>query len=280
MLLTAWRAFLRWRAGRPFGAGLLVTAAALVILFPPFANVRLGDVVISIRTIGGVSALLIGVLLLICACSLWLRPQFRLPAGAMAVVLSLVALVTTNLGGFLLGSVLGLLGGALAVAWTDQPRTPVAGVAVIALLLLQPGHAAVTREWTLTASRLDIEGLRYTGIVDSVVDGRVVKVLRFTASVLRARDLVQTGDLGNGAKIVTRAAPGAVSTVSRGRIELLVVRLRANLNVLGVKIPVDYSANSPPPLIVPFVIFTEVTVRATDLKGGVLHVPGAAISVT
>ncbi|USX51334.1 DUF6114 domain-containing protein [Lentzea sp. HUAS12] len=122
MLLTLWRGFTAWRRGRPFWAGLFVAAGALIILFPPFVGVKLGDMVISIKTIGGTSALLIGTLLAICAVSLWVQPKFRLAAGIVTVLLSLVALVVTNLGGFLAGTVLSLLGGALAVAWTDEPK--------------------------------------------------------------------------------------------------------------------------------------------------------------
>lgn len=122
MLLSLWSGFTAWRRGRPFWAGLFVAAGALLILFPPYANLKLGDMVISIQTLGGVSALLIGALLAFCAVSLWVAPKFRLAAGIVTVLLSLVALVVTNLGGFLLGTVFSLLGGALAVSWTDAPK--------------------------------------------------------------------------------------------------------------------------------------------------------------
>ena len=87
MLLRVWRGFTAWRRGRPFWAGLFVAAGALIILFPPYAGLKLGDMVISIQTLGGVSALLIGSLLLLCAVSLWVAPKFRLAAG---IVLSLI----------------------------------------------------------------------------------------------------------------------------------------------------------------------------------------------
>ncbi|SHE76337.1 DUF6114 domain-containing protein [Streptoalloteichus hindustanus] len=119
---AGWAAFRRWRRGRPFGAGLLVGLGGVVVLAPPYATFRFGDVMIAINTIGGVSSLLIGVLLLVAAGSLWLRPQFRLAAGLAAMVLSLVAVVAANLGGFLVGTLLGVLGAALALAWTDAPR--------------------------------------------------------------------------------------------------------------------------------------------------------------
>jgi peptidoglycan/LPS O-acetylase OafA/YrhL len=124
VLLRFWRAFTAWRRGRPFWAGLFVAIGALIITFPPYATLKFGDMVVSIQTLGGVSALLIGVLLAICAVSLWTTPKFRLAAGIVTVLLSLVAIVVTNLGGFIFGTLFSLLGGALAVAWTDAPKEP------------------------------------------------------------------------------------------------------------------------------------------------------------
>jgi hypothetical protein len=346
--VRAWRAFRAWRRGRPFWAGLFVLAAGLIILAPPYATLHLGDLVISIKTLGGVSALLIGTLLLICAGAMWFRPGVRFPAGVVAVLLSLIALVTTNLGGFLVGTLLGLVGGALAVAWTDRPRVkrtrrkrepkaaPMAALSLVGMVLLQPTVTseppppssseppptsvsvpppssveptpsappsssqppssspeapappaedplpvlAANRAWTLQASRLDLGGLDFLGIGDALLDGQLVKVLKFTSREMKITNLVQTADLGDGHQLVTTAAPGSVSTVSSGKIELFTVRLKGNLDILGIKIPVDYTAANPPPLNIPFVTFTEVTVQNTDLRGGTLKIPGARIVVT
>ncbi|MFD4674785.1 hypothetical protein ACFWNN_34025 [Lentzea sp. NPDC058450] len=139
--------------------------------------------------------------------------------------------------------------------------------------------AAGGREWTLTASRLDLGGLNFVGVVDALVNGQVLKVLKFTAGDMKIKDLVQTAEISPGVKLVTAARPGSTSTVSPGRIELYTVQLKGNLDLLGIKIPVDYTAAHPPPLNVPFVTFTEVTVRNTDLIGGTLKIPGARISV-
>lgn len=124
MFLKAWRAFTAWRRGRPFWAGLFVAVGAVIILSPPFATLKFGDMVISINTLGGVSALLIGAVLLACAVALWVAPRFRLAAGIVTVLLSLVAVVVSNLGGFVVGTLSCLLGGALAVAWTTEPKKP------------------------------------------------------------------------------------------------------------------------------------------------------------
>ncbi|GGM44264.1 hypothetical protein GCM10012275_14120 [Longimycelium tulufanense] len=118
---TAWARFRDWRQGRPFWAGLLVALGALALLYLPFGTIKLGELIISISTVGGVSSLLIGFVMLAAAVSLWVRPQYRLVAGISTILLSLAAVVTANLGGFLIATVLGIVGGALALAWTDKP---------------------------------------------------------------------------------------------------------------------------------------------------------------
>jgi len=139
--------------------------------------------------------------------------------------------------------------------------------------------AAGGREWTLTASRLELGGLNYAGIGEALVSGKLIKVLKFTAGDMKIKDLVQNAEISPGQKLVTAARPGSTSTVSPGRIELYTVQLKGNLDILGIKIPVDYTTASPPPLNVPFATFTDVTVRNTDLIGGTLTIPGARIYV-
>lgn len=119
--MTHWQRFRRWRRTRPFWAGIFLIASGLVILAPPFAALHLGDLVISLSTLGGASALIIGVMLIVLGISLWIRPQFRLPAGIAAGLLALVSLPAANLGGLIIGMLLGVLGAALAISWSDQP---------------------------------------------------------------------------------------------------------------------------------------------------------------
>ena len=116
----------QWRRRRPFWAGVFALASGLLVLFPPYASLRFGDAMISLNTMGGVSSLVIGIVLISCGVSLWIRPEFRVPAGVVALLLSLVAIVTSNLGSFLVGTLLGIIGAALALAWTPGARAEVA----------------------------------------------------------------------------------------------------------------------------------------------------------
>lgn len=124
-----WQTFRLWRKARPFWAGVFTLLSGLIIVAPPYASLQIGDMVVAMSTIGGVSALLIGTIMIICGVSMWIRKQFRFSAGVVTVLLALVALVTANLGSFLIGTILGLVGGGLAIAWTDRTPEPAAAAA-------------------------------------------------------------------------------------------------------------------------------------------------------
>ncbi|HIW95174.1 MAG TPA: hypothetical protein H9867_01605 [Candidatus Corynebacterium gallistercoris] len=116
--------FTAWRRRRPFGAGLLMILAEAVILTPAYLSFEVSNIQIQISTLSGVSTLLIGVLLMVCGFLTWFREEGRIFSGVAAMILAIVALPTSNLGGFLLGTLLGLLGGAMALSWTPEERLP------------------------------------------------------------------------------------------------------------------------------------------------------------
>ena len=110
---TAWR---RWRTGRPFTGGLLVVLAGAEILLAVRAPL---PVVLHVG-MQGLIGYLVPVLLLICGALLLLNPAQRLFYSTIAAVFALASWATSNLGGFVLGLVLGLVGSALAFAWTPH----------------------------------------------------------------------------------------------------------------------------------------------------------------
>lgn len=121
---AGWRWFRAWRRSRPFWAGVFTLLAGLNFLAPPDVPLRIGSVTVETRLIMDANGLLIGAALVVCAVLLWIRPVFRFVAGVVTLILSLVGVVTANLGALLVGTILGLVGGALAVAWTARPPTP------------------------------------------------------------------------------------------------------------------------------------------------------------
>ncbi|WP_256380956.1 DUF6114 domain-containing protein [Corynebacterium sp. HMSC072D01] len=109
--------FNNWRRMRPFGAGLCMIISGLVMLTPAYLTIDVQGILISISTLSGVSTLLIGLLLIAAGVLTWTGGSSRILTGTTALVLSIVALPTSNFGGFVLGTVLGLIGGALALSW-------------------------------------------------------------------------------------------------------------------------------------------------------------------
>ncbi|MFI6689898.1 DUF6114 domain-containing protein [Streptomyces sp. NPDC050485] len=105
---------------RPFAAACLVTAAAVEMIALPFAAFPVAITVPGVATNAGLG---ISLPLLLTGWVLYAQPQLHAPAGLAAVGLALAALVACNLGGFLMGSALGVVGGALAFAWRE-PRPP------------------------------------------------------------------------------------------------------------------------------------------------------------
>lgn len=117
------RGFTRWRRSRPFGAGLLMILAGAVMLMPAYLSLEISNIKVQISTMSGVSTLLIGILLIVCGLMTWFRGEGRILTGVTAMILAIVALPTSNLGGFLLGTILALIGGALALSWTESERS-------------------------------------------------------------------------------------------------------------------------------------------------------------
>jgi hypothetical protein len=119
-----WAAFGRWRRSRPFWGGALILLGAGIILSIPVAGSSLG--VVFTEGIAGISGVLIALMLAVAGLTCWVSPSARVFAGIAACFLAIVAVVTSNLGGFLFGTIDGVIGGAMAVAWSPDPvvKTP------------------------------------------------------------------------------------------------------------------------------------------------------------
>ena len=114
--------FRAWRGTRPFWAGLLVLISGLPIAYFPYAHLQVGHLTLAMATTAGAGSLIIGVLLVVLGLSLWFQKHVRTFAGVAAILLGLVSLPVANLGGFLIGFLFALIGGAMAVSWA--PGTP------------------------------------------------------------------------------------------------------------------------------------------------------------
>ncbi|MGW7350174.1 DUF6114 domain-containing protein [Streptomyces sp. NPDC054784] len=120
-----------WRGQRPFWGGMLTLLAGIPIMYIPYQNLTLGSLTIRMATTAGAGSLIIGVLLVVLGLTMWYQPESRVFAGVAAILLALVSLVVSNFGAFLIGFLLGMIGGALGVSWApgEPPggRDPVRG---------------------------------------------------------------------------------------------------------------------------------------------------------
>ncbi|WP_217554474.1 DUF6114 domain-containing protein [Streptomyces sp. GbtcB6] len=110
--------FRSWRGTRPFWAGLYILLAGFPIMYFPYAHLQIGNLTVAMATTAGAGSLIIGVLLVVLGISLWYQKHIRTFAGIAAILLALVSLPVSNFGGFVMGFLLALVGGAMAVAWS------------------------------------------------------------------------------------------------------------------------------------------------------------------
>jgi hypothetical protein len=108
--LLAWQ---RWRRTRPFWGGLLIILGGAEMLLSEQAPL---PIVIHVG-VQGLAGYLVPIVLVLCGVLLWLSPSQQTFYSVLAVVLALGSWITSNLGGFFVGLLLGVIGGALAFAW-------------------------------------------------------------------------------------------------------------------------------------------------------------------
>lgn len=114
------RRFSDWRASRPFAGGVLLVLASLPIAFVPLQMagemLLLGNAISAIGLLFAAAVFTSGLLALT-------NPQHSTYIGAAGIVASMLS-VFGALGGLLIGTFIGVIGGSLCVGWTDEPPMP------------------------------------------------------------------------------------------------------------------------------------------------------------
>lgn len=114
MLLSRWR---RWRRSRPFWGGLFAILTGVWISVLPLAPLK----IMLQQGVAGIPSVLMGLILIVLGLTAWFSPQQRTLAGILTTLIATATLVLSNLGGFLIGTLLGIVGGGMIFAW--QPNT-------------------------------------------------------------------------------------------------------------------------------------------------------------
>ncbi|MEU3105212.1 hypothetical protein [Streptomyces griseoflavus] len=128
--------------------------------------------------------------------------------------------------------------------------------------------------WHLNASSLTLKGADYKGIVEvRTANGTTKKVLKYIVSNgTDIGDLHQTvKDEQSGKTYHVQAAKGSTSTIRDGDTLMYTESISGKL--LGL-IPITFDPEHPPPLNIPLIYFTDVTVQQAGQFGGTLHIPG------
>ncbi|GGR32754.1 hypothetical protein [Streptomyces roseolus] len=143
--------------------------------------------------------------------------------------------------------------------------------AALAAAELEPGIPLLPDEpWRLESTRLTLSGLKYHGIVEvRTYGGKVKKVLKFTATYIGIKDLHQITEHSEGREAHVRSRKGSESTITGGTVTMYTEELKGNL--LGI-IPITFGPESPPPLDLPAVFFTNVKLKQAGQFGGTLRV--------
>ncbi|MFI8367079.1 hypothetical protein [Streptomyces sp. NPDC085466] len=143
--------------------------------------------------------------------------------------------------------------------------------AALAAAEVEPGIPLLPDEpWRLESTRLTLSGLRYHGIVEvKTYGGKVKKVLKFTATYIGIKDLHQITEHSEGRVGHVRSKKGSESTITDGTVTMYTEELKGNL--LGI-IPITFGPESPPPLDLPAIFFTNVKLKQAGQFGGTLRV--------
>ncbi|MEW1930007.1 DUF6114 domain-containing protein [Streptomyces sp. NPDC088360] len=112
------RVLRRWRRTRPFWGGLLLVIGGAELLLVPLSPLT---VLVSLG-LGGLAAIGIGLALIAAGIFLWLLPHAHHYVSVNALILSVLSFAATNLGGFLVGMALGIVGSAMGFGWTPVPE--------------------------------------------------------------------------------------------------------------------------------------------------------------
>jgi hypothetical protein len=172
-------AFSRWRRSRPFWGGLLVIFGAAVILLSERGPLPL-MVHIGLQ---GLAGYLVPVIMLLAGLLLLFHPEQRIFYSLIAVVSSLGSWITSNLGGFFVGMLLGVVGGSLAFAWetrdmgdeASRPVEPAPRVPSPAAIEVIRRHQRETRRgWASTSRRRWTRPLRGVRVVRTIAASALI----------------------------------------------------------------------------------------------------------
>ncbi|GAA2217344.1 hypothetical protein GCM10010413_00970 [Promicromonospora sukumoe] len=116
------RDFRPWRRQRPFVGGVLVVLAGLEMLFlrGPIGLDQLGVNVVLKFGVEGAQATILPLTLILLGVLVIAQPVHRIFYGVLALAISVYSIAGVNLGGWVVGFLLGVVGGVIVVSWGPE----------------------------------------------------------------------------------------------------------------------------------------------------------------
>lgn len=105
------------RSTRPLIGGALLVLAGAEIIWTDGRGVALAP-----QSTSAATPVLLGAVLVVFGLLAWVTPYYAPMIGLLAQAVAVLALLAANLGGFVIGSLLGVVGGALVFAWRTDPQ--------------------------------------------------------------------------------------------------------------------------------------------------------------
>jgi len=118
VVAAVWQWFTAFRRTRPFWGGLWMMLGGWTIM-----SLTVAPIVVTLSAgASGVAGYVLGGGMIVLGLMAWFAPSQRLVAGLIGGIFAVAAFVASNLGGFLLGTLLGVVGAAMVFGW--GPKKP------------------------------------------------------------------------------------------------------------------------------------------------------------
>ncbi|GER67464.1 DUF6114 domain-containing protein [Weizmannia acidilactici] len=123
--------FKSWRRSRPFWGATFTLLSGMIILYVP---VQLLEVAAAPGSMVSIGLIFGGVIFLIGGMG-YFFPKFNIVFGVLTIFLSVLSIMGA-MGGFLIGTLLGIIGGSLSVSWRvikqEEPAAEMGSIREIA----------------------------------------------------------------------------------------------------------------------------------------------------
>lgn len=109
--------FAAWRWRRPFWGGLLLTVAGALVM----ATMVQGSLEVALASgARGVAGYILPAFMIVCGVLILFNPAQRIFYSVIGLLASLGSWATSNMGAFMIGTILGVAGSTLAFGWLPE----------------------------------------------------------------------------------------------------------------------------------------------------------------